>query len=350
MSSLCTEAVPNSKAKTDETARGKLRDKQLLIASREFAAEKRATSWWHFYSTFLALVVVATVSAAANVLWLQLTASLLTGLTLVRIFILYHDYQHHAILTNSRWAGFVLNVYGCLMLTPPSVWRRSHDHHHKNNSKLFGASIGSFPIMTTTNYRNASNLEKLEYRIARNPMVIVLGYFTVFLFGMCLRPLILDPRKHLDSLVALVLHYGFIAGCVYLADWTTAISLFILPTLIATASGAYLFYVQHNFPGAKIRRNDQWTYTNAALHSSSFLELGPTMRWLTGNIGYHHVHHLNAKIPFYRLPEAMSRLSPLQSPTKTSLRIRDIIGCLRLKLWDAQQDRFVTFGEARANV
>jgi acyl-lipid omega-6 desaturase (Delta-12 desaturase) len=327
----------------------KARDRELLIASKKFASEKLGWSWWHFASTLTALLLCASIAALGNMTWLRALGSLLTGLLLVRFFILYHDYQHQSFLKDSRFAGFIMAIYGYLMLTPPSVWRRTHDHHHRHNSKMFGASIGSFPILTTTTYRTATWLEKLEYHISRNPLVIICGYFTVFMLGMSLRPLFIDFKRHWDALLALGVHFGFIASCVFLSDWFTTALLFLIPTWIATTVGSYLFYAQHNFPGAKIRRCDQWTYTQAALQSSSFLEMGRVMHWLTGNIGYHHVHHLNAKIPFYRLPEAMKSLPELQSPTRTSFRIRDIINCLRLKLWDDTLDQFVTFSEARRN-
>lgn len=323
-------------------------DRQLMIDSRMFASEHVGRSWWHLVTTVLILLAFGAVAWQAPMTWVRVLASLLVGLTLVRTFILYHDFQHRAILKDSKLAGALLGAYGYLMLTPPSVWRRSHDHHHRNNSKMFGASIGSFPIMTKQNYQTASSLERFEYRLARSPWVIVFGYWVVFLFGMCVRPLLLDARKHWDAPVALAVHFGFILVCWWTAGWQTTFLAFILPAWIATSVGAYLFYVQHNFPGAKIRSGAEWSYSDAALNSSSFLEMGPVMHWMTGNIGYHHVHHLNAKIPFYRLPEAMAKLSGLQSPIRTSLRIRDIIGCLRLKLWDASLDRFVTFSDAKS--
>lgn len=322
-------------------------DRQLLIDSRRYASESRRQSWWHFGTTLLALTCSAAVAGLCEPLWLRLLGSLLTGLVLVRLFIVYHDFQHQAMFKGSLLANALLALYGYVMLTPPSVWRRSHDHHHRHNSKLFGASIGSFPIMTTDTYAAASRRERLEYRLARSPLVIVLGYLTVFMFGMCVRPLLLDPRRHWDAPVSLLIHFGLIGGLVWLADWQTALLAFVLPTWIASTAGAYLFYIQHNFPDAKIRRCEEWSYTKAALKSSSFLELGPVLHWLTGNIGYHHVHHLNAKIPFYRLPEAMAGLEPLQSPARTSLRLKHIAGCLRLKLWDTRLDRFVSFADAQ---
>ena len=326
----------------------KLRDRELLISSREFASEQRAWSWWHLATTLTAIVGSMTVAAMADAIWIRAFASLLAGLVIVRMFIIYHDYQHGAIFKGSRFGGLILSAYGFLMLTPPTVWKRSHDHHHHNNSKLFGGSIGSFPIMTMEKYQTSTSSEQLEYRIARSPLVILFGYFTVFLFGMCVQPFLTDRKRHWDAPVSIFVHVSLIAACIWFFGWTTALFALVLPALIATMSGAYLFYAQHNFPSAKIRSRDQWTYTGAALESSSYLKMGLMMHWFTGNIGYHHVHHLNAKIPFYRLPEAMAALAPLQSPNTTTLGVSDIVGCLRLKLWDADRNRFVTFAEIPA--
>ncbi len=349
MSALLLETEPEVETHAHaEIEATKAIDRQLLIDSRQFASERRWVSWWHLWSTLAVVAALGSIAALADPLWLRLLASLMTGLTLVRVFIVYHDYQHQAVLKGSPLATAVLSLYGYVMLTPPSVWKRSHDHHHRHNSKLFGASIGSFPIMTTDVYQAASKRERLEYRIARSPLIIVLGYLSVFMFGMCVRPLLMDPRRHLDAIASLVVHFGLVAGLVMWDGWLTAVLTFLLPACIASTAGAYLFYIQHNFPGAKIRRAEEWSYTKAALKSSSFLELGPVLHWLTGNIGYHHVHHLNAKIPFYRLPEAMASLDLLQSPTRVSLRLAEIVACLRLKLWDTRLDRFVSFAEAKA--
>ncbi len=324
-------------------------DRELLIASRKFAHESRIWSWWHLLSTLASILVCGYVAATSEILVVRCLASLLTGLTIVRMFIVYHDYQHHAIFRDSKIAGWILSFYGNLMLTPPSAWKHSHDHHHHHNSKLFGKDTGSFPIMTTKNYANASRMTRWIYRIMRHPLVILFGYFPVFLYGMCIDAFRRDPRRHWDAITSIAIHFGFIAGCVWTLGWTATTFAFLIPAWIATTSGTYLFYIQHNFPDAKIRDGEEWSYTNAALQSSSFLELGPVMHWMTGNIGYHHIHHLNAKIPFYRLPETMKALAPLQTPKKTSLRIRDIVACLKLKLWDEERDCLVSYSEARQN-
>lgn len=293
----------------------------------------------------LLISLVGCISFTSGI-WLRSACSFLIALTFVRLFIIYHDFLHQAIFKGSSLASAILKLYGHLMLTPPEVWKRSHDHHHRHNSKMFGASIGSFPIMTTANYQSATMLQKFEYRLARSPMVILFGYFTVFLFGMCIYPLICDFKKNLRVLGTLLLHFGVIAAGIYWLGWQFTLFAFVIPTWLAMVVGSYLFYVQHNFPSAKVLMGDEWTYADAALISSSYLETGMVLGWFTGNIGYHHVHHLNAKIPFYRLPEAMAGLSGLQTPGRTSFALRDIVGCLKLKLWDPERNEFVSFAAA----
>ena len=124
--------------------------------------------------------------------------------------------------------------------------------------------------------------------------------------------------------------------------------MFFLPFFLSQMLGAYLFYAQHNFPEAIFKNNTEWSYTDAALESSSYMALDPFMQWVTANIGFHHVHHLNSKIPFYRLPEAMAAIPELQRAKKTTLRPNDIAACLRLKVWDAEKNKMIGFKEMEA--
>jgi omega-6 fatty acid desaturase (delta-12 desaturase) len=122
----------------------------------------------------------------------------------------------------------------------------------------------------------------------------------------------------------------------------------VIPLTVACGLGAYLFYAQHNFPGCRLFHRETWNHANAALSSSSYIRMNRLMEWFTGNVGYHHIHHLNAKIPFYRLPEAMKNMPELRSPGTTTLLPTDIISCLRLNLWDPNKQRLVSYREARA--
>jgi omega-6 fatty acid desaturase (delta-12 desaturase) len=130
--------------------------------------------------------------------------------------------------------------------------------------------------------------------------------------------------------------------------WPALLLTLVLPLFIASAIGSYLFYAQHNFPTVSFRDNSCWAYDSAALESSSFMRTGPVAGWFTANIGYHHVHHLNARIPFYRLPEVVAALPELQAPKTTSLHLGEILRCLRLKVWDGTAQRMVGSGALRS--
>jgi omega-6 fatty acid desaturase (delta-12 desaturase) len=224
-------------------------------------------------------------------------------------------------------------------LNPPSVWKRSHDHHHRNNSKSFGRNIGSYPLWTVEDYEASSPWKRLRYATARHPLTMLFGYLFVFLLWMCVAPLLTNPRRHFDAGLSILVHVGLMRWGFDEVDdmWLAG----LIPFFVGSAVGAYLFFAQHNFPGAKLQTGLQWNYVAAALESSSFIRMGRLLRWFTGNIGYHHVHHLNARIPFYRLPEAMDAIEALQAPTTTSLWPRDILACLQLKLWDTRSQQLV---------
>ena len=115
----------------------------------------------------------------------------------------------------------------------------------------------------------------------------------------------------------------------------------LIPHFISGAMGAYLFYAQHNFPGSTFVGNEDWTYEGAALDSSSYMKLSPPLQWISANIGFHHIHHLNARIPFYRLPEAMNAITELQAAKTTSLKPKDIIACFKLKVYDFDKQKLV---------
>ena len=120
---------------------------------------------------------------------------------------------------------------------------------------------------------------------------------------------------------------------------------FFLPFFLSHMVGAYLFYAQHTFPGVVFKSNNEWTYADAALESSSYLKMNPILNWVTANIGYHHIHHLNSRIPFYRLPETMASIEELQHATTTTFKFSDIYSCLRLKLWDSEKNRMIALSE-----
>ena len=195
--------------------------------------------------------------------------------------------------------------------------------------------------MTSDQFAKSPPGDRFKYLFIRHPLTILFGYVTIFLYGMVINPFITAPRKHFDCLLAFLLHLAIAVVLVVHFGWLALFLTLILPFLVASALGSYLFYIQHNFPGVSFRDKAGWTFEKAALESSSHLKTNFLMRWFTGNIGYHHIHHLNHRIPFYRLPELYRDFPELREAKTITLSPVDIIRCLRLKVWDVETQKMV---------
>lgn len=323
--------------------------KELILATKTYTKENRLRSWFETIITLLMLITVFTSTLLSSLpMALKPFLSVLCGLIYVRMFIIYHDYQHHAILQKSFIATFLMRAFGVFILAPENIWKRSHDHHHNNNSKLTITGIGSYPTITKARFLSLNKKDRQIYLINRHPLTIFLGYFTLFLYWLNIKSFVQSPKKHLDSLFALVLHF-VVGGLIwYYLGLATFMFSWFLPFLLSFAIGSYLFYCQHNFPEAQFKENQDWSYAEAALQSTSFMVLNPVLNWFTGDIGYHHVHHLNSRIPFYRLKETMKEMPELQNVHTTTLCPTDMVKCLRLKVWDPEAGRMLTMKEIYA--
>lgn len=312
--------------------------KALILATKPFAKETPWKSWFYSLSTlFILIALFAGVFFLENNI-LQILCSIGAGLVMVRMFVIYHDHQHHTILYRNTAANILFKAYGIFILAPASIWKRSHDYHHNHNCKLFSASIGSYPVMTKQKFYTSSKAEQRSYLAIRHPLTIFFGYLTMFIYGMCVRSFLSAPKRHWDSLVALIWHISVSVAIFYYFGWFVWLLAAIVPFMIAFMIGAYLFYAQHNFPGVTFREKDQWCYEDAAISSSSYMVMNPFWKWVTANIGYHHIHHINSRIPFYRLPEVMEKIPELQKAKTTTLNPSDIAACFRLKVWDPEKN------------
>jgi acyl-lipid omega-6 desaturase (Delta-12 desaturase) len=322
--------------------------KELLQASKPFIQEYRTRSWIETAVTFTGLALCFSLSLMEFPLLVRAAAALVCSLFYIRMFIIYHDYQHNAILQGSSFATLLMKAFGIFILAPQGIWKRSHDHHHTHNSKLTIHGIGSYPTISKTRFFSLSKKDQRIYLLNRHPLTVAFGYITLFIYWLNVKSFTESPRKHVDSLIALLLHFTAGAAIAYWFGTTALLITWIFPFFLAFAAGSYLFYCQHNFPGARFSENESWDYTTAAMASTSFMVMNPVLQWFTGNIGYHHVHHLNSRIPFYRLPEALAAIPELHGVTKTSWNPADVYRCLRLKLWDPEIGEMVTLAQARS--
>jgi omega-6 fatty acid desaturase (delta-12 desaturase) len=320
--------------------------KDLILASKEFAKENRIRSWVETILTLCLLLISLSITFIELPSIIRFAFSIICALFYVRMFTIYHDYQHHAILQRSKPAELLMKAYGIFILTPQNIWKRSHDHHHNHNSKLTITAIGSYPTISKNRFLSLSKREQTIYLLNRHMLTVIFGHLTLFIYWLNLKSFIQSPKKHLDSLAALLLHSGSAIGVCYFFGLETFIFAWLIPFFFSFAMGSYLFYSQHNFPEAQFRENHDWKYEYAALTSTSFMTMHPVLHWMTGNIGYHHVHHLNSKIPFYRLPEAMAKMPELQNVFTTSWNPIQIWRCFQVKLWDTEKSKMITLRQA----
>jgi omega-6 fatty acid desaturase (delta-12 desaturase) len=347
MNSLDASAAPNTAPHDAPQVRS---GPELIKASQAFQTENRWTSWKLLLTTLSALV-----AGLFLVLWIEpwpikILAGALVGLVQVRLFIFYHDALHGAIFSRDPVAQVFMRLVGVYLMILHGVWKETHDHHHQNNARQLGSSIGTFPVLTIAMLQRLSRWDRLRYRIARHGLTMLAGSLTMMLGGMVWAPLMRQPRRHWGGPLAVALHILVFIAVGWYAGWINALCLLTVPCLVSMAIGTYLFYAQHNFPAMKLTSRTEWTFAAAAMQASSMFDMSPLMRWFTGDIGYHHVHHLNHRIPFYRLREAMQAIPELQQPGRTSWHIRDIRACLDLCVWDPELQRMLSWREARSRL
>ena len=319
--------------------------KELIMASRAYTKENRFRSWFETIITLVLVGIFLTGTFISFPIYVRLFCSLICGFLYVRMFIIYHDYQHHAILQKSKLATIIMQAFGIYILAPQNVWKRTHDHHHNHNSKLTNAGIGSYPTISKVFFLKMTKAEQQKYLLQRHPLTVLLGYFTLFIYWLNVRSFLQSPKKHIDSLAALVFHISASVAIWYFLGPDTFFISWFIPFFLAFSMGSCLFYCQHNFPGAQFRENHDWKYEHAALTSTCFMVMPPLMQWLTGNIGYHHVHHLNSRIPFYRLPEAMKNMPELHDVVTTTWNPVDMWRCFQLKLWDEENFKMIRLNQ-----
>jgi len=274
--------------------------------------------------------------------------SALNGAFLVRLFIIQHDCGHNSFFRNRQANDWTGRVLGVLTLTPFDVWRQTHAIHHSSTGNLDRRGIGDVATLTVAEYRALPWLRRMGYRAYRNPLFLF-GLAPVYLFFLQNRlpvGLMRSGKKYWVSAMStnaalaalLVAGFYFAGGLPFL--------LIVLPmTLVGASAGVWLFYVQHQFEDAHWNRETDWQIHDAALHGSSHYVLPPVLRWFTGNIGIHHVHHLYSRIPFYRLTEVLRDHPALDHAQR--LTLLESFHCARLHLWDESRRKLLSFAEAR---
>ncbi|NJN83759.1 MAG: fatty acid desaturase [Caldilineaceae bacterium] len=307
-------------------------------------------SVWQVVNTVVPYVVLWVLMALSLQIgyWLTLLLSIPAALFVVRIFVIQHDCGHGSFFRSrsaNEWVGKMCSLF---TFVPFYYWRRTHALHHAGAGDMDDRGVGDFYTMTVAEYLAATKWGRIKYRLYRNPItmfvvapvfVFIIGYRFDFLRRKDWK----KERRGLLwtnlALLALVLTLSYLIGF-------KAYLMIQLPiTMIATGIGSWFFFVQHNYEDAYWAQHDEWDYTTAALYGSSYYELPKILQWFSGNIGFHHIHHLSPKIPNYLLEKCHMENAIFQTPV--TLNVRTGFHSMGLSLWDEENKKMISFRELK---
>jgi omega-6 fatty acid desaturase (delta-12 desaturase) len=307
-----------------------------------------SASVWQLVNTmlpFAILWVLAYLSLSVS-FFLTLSLSVIAAGFLVRIFIIFHDCCHHSFFRNRTANKILGTITGILTIFPYSRWQHEHSVHHATSSNLDKRGTGDIWMLTVDEYLAASVWKRLSYRLYRNPLVMFgLGPIYVFM----LQNRFNRKGARLKERLNTYLTNASILVLAAIISWAIGWKPFLMVEgpifFISGSTGIWLFYVQHTFEDSYFEEDADWEYVKAAVEGSSFYKLPKLLQWLTGNIGYHHVHHLSPRVPNYKLEEVHNKTAPLQNvPTITLLTS---LTSLKFHLWDEQRKKFIGFKDLK---
>ncbi|MEH7382164.1 fatty acid desaturase [Bacillus sp. JJ1533] len=329
----------------------KLDQKSLRKQVAPYEKSNFKASLFQLFNTlipYLGLWVLAYYSLNISYI-LTFVISVIAAGFLVRIFIIFHDCCHHSFFKNRKANKIIGTLCGILTLFPYSKWGHDHSVHHATSSNLDKRGTGDIWVMTVEEYMEASAWQRLCYRIYRNPFVMfILGPIFVFLIENRFNRKKARKNERLNTYITNLGIVGLATILCLAIGWQSFLLVQGTIFMVSGIAGVWLFYVQHTFEDSYFEEDEKWEYVKAAVEGSSFYKLPKPLQWLTGNIGYHHVHHLSPRVPNYKLEEVHNQTTPLQHvPTitlKTSLK------SLKFRLWDEEEKVFVGYGKIKEMV
>lgn len=327
----------------------KEKTKQLHKAVAPFAKSDRAKSIQQMINTippFILLWFLAYQSLSISI-WLTLGIAVVAAGFVVRTFIIFHDCTHGSFFQNKKANDIVGTITGVLTLFSYEKWKREHAIHHATSSNLDKRGIGDIWVMTVDEYVAASKWERLKYRFYRNPLVMFgLGPLYLVLISSRFNRKDAKKKERNNTYLTNVLLVGLYALVISIVGWQAFLIVQGSIMFVAGMLGIWLFYIQHTFEDSYFEEESEWDYVKAAVEGSSYYKLPRILQWATGNIGFHHVHHLAPRVPNYNLEKAHVMTPPLQRATTITLRTS--LDSLRYRLYDPEHKTFVTFKEVKS--
>ncbi|OUS68621.1 fatty acid desaturase [Paenibacillus sp. MY03] len=328
-----------------------LKQSQLKKSVAPFERNDLKVSIRQLANTLLPLIVLwaaAYWSLSVSYL-LTLGIAVLASAFVVRTFIIFHDCCHGSFFSNKRANDILGIITGVITLVPYQQWKNAHAIHHATSSNLDKRGVGDLWILTVDEFAALSPKEKLFYRIYRNPLVMFgLGPIFVFVLQYRFNRKGARRKERLNTYLMNVLIVAVYALLGWALGWQQFLMVQFPIFYLSGVLGIWLFYVQHQFEDSYFEKDDEWSYVMAAVEGSSYYKLPKLLQWLTGNIGFHHVHHLSPKVPNYYLENAHDATPPLQKAT--TITIMQSFESLRFRLWDERDKKFVSFRDVKDRI
>ena len=318
--------------------------RQLKKSAAPYTKADNKKSIFQLINTLVPLVVfwsLSYISLEISILLTLFFAVMASGF-IVRTFIIFHDCTHGSFFHHKKWNDPIGTITGIMTLFPYEKWKREHSIHHATSSNLDKRGVGDIWVMTVDEYVEASKWMRLKYRLYRNPL-IMFGLGPLYLVLVTNRLNVKNAKRkerlntHFTN-VMIVLIYGTM---IYFMGITAFLLVQGVMMYVAGVLGIWLFYIQHTFEDSYFEEESDWDYVKAAVEGSSYYKLPRLLQWLTGNIGFHHVHHLAPRVPNYHLEDAHESTPPLQHAT--TITIKTSLRSLKYKLYDPNQKNFVTY-------
>lgn len=281
--------------------------------------------------------------------WLTLLLAIPAAGFVIRTFIIFHDCTHGSFFKNRRANDIIGTITGVLTLVPYRQWKHSHSIHHASSSNLDKRGIGDIWIMTVDEYEAASFWKRLYYRIYRNPIVMFgIGPIAVFMIQYRFNAKGARRKERMNTYLTNVSIAALYALLIWAIGWQAFIMVQLPIAFVSGFLGIWLFYVQHQFEDSYFENESEWSYVMAAVEGSSYYKLPKLLQWITGNIGFHHVHHLSPKVPNYNLEKAHNATPPLQKAT--TITLSSSLKALHFRLWDEENKSFISFKQMKSRL
>jgi omega-6 fatty acid desaturase (delta-12 desaturase) len=278
--------------------------------------------------------------------WLAIPFAVLNGGLLVRVFIIFHDCGHGSFFKSRRANDILGFITGVLTNTPYHHWKWEHSIHHASSGHLDRRGVGDVWTLTVEEYIASSRWKKFAYRLARNPLILfVIAPLVLFLVIERFPNAKASKRERRSVWVMNAAILALAVGLIAIFGFLPWLVLQLTTLTVAYTSGVWLFYVQHQFEDTYWEHGEDWDFTAAALQGSSFYKLPKILQWFSGNIGYHHIHHLSPRIPNYNL-EKCHRSDPMLQEVK-AMTLLSSVRSINFRLWDEDSKKLIGFRQLR---